>query len=66
MGNTCCNEAANKDNHDKNFNAKAGKPEVRDPNLDKLLEEAKSKQKEVTKIQAAFRGQKARKEVKQQ
>jgi hypothetical protein len=32
--------------------------------LDKLLEEAKAKENEVTKIQAAFRGSKARKEFK--
>jgi IQ calmodulin-binding motif len=37
MGNTCCDNAANKDKHAKDFNGKAGKPEARDPNLDKLL-----------------------------
>ena len=42
MGNTCCDNAQNKDPHAKNYKSASGKPEVKDPNLDKLLEEAKN------------------------
>ena len=56
MGNTCCNEAQKKDNHAKDFKVSGGLPETRDAKLDKLLEDAKEKEKEVLKIQSVFRG----------
>lgn len=64
MGNACCNEAQKKDEHDKKFGGVSGKPAKMDPKLNELLEEAAKHEKEVTKIQAGFRGMKARKDFK--
>ena len=62
MGNACCNDG-NKDQHDKNFAAKNGKkPQKLDPALDELMKEASKHQGEIARIQAGFRGYKARKE----
>ena len=59
MGNTCCNEAQKKDEHAKNF-GNSNKPSKLDPQLNELLEEAAKHEKQVTMIQAGFRGFKAR------
>ena len=64
MGNSCCNDA-NKDQHDKNFEGKTvKKPQKLDPALNELMKEAEKHPDEIAKIQAGFRGYKARKEYK--
>lgn len=61
MGNACCNDAKNKDEHDKNFN-KGAQPSKIDPALQQVIEEAEKNPDQILKIQAGFRGMKARKE----
>ena len=63
MGNACCNDANNKDVHDKKFN-KDNQPSKQDPALKELMKEAEKHPDQITKIQAGFRGMKARKEYK--
>ncbi len=61
MGNTCCNYQP-KDPNALNFNAKA--PEKLTPELEALYQHAKENEEKIVKIQAGFRGLKARKENK--
>lgn len=52
MGNACCNEANNKDEHHKNYGGAPGmnKPAKVDPQLNELMQEAEKHQSEIARI----------------
>jgi hypothetical protein len=58
MGNSCCNNG-NKDPHNKDYGNKKMNSE-----MNELMVEAKKNEEKIVKIQAGFRGYKARKDFK--
>lgn len=66
MGNTCCN----KDSVDKRFDldgkdakAKPGKREA-DPEMEKIMDEARKNEDKIVKLQAHWKGHQTRKQIK--
>lgn len=64
MGNSCCNKDSVDPKYD--LNGKDSKPGKRehDPNLDKLMEEAKKNEDKIVKLQAHWKGHNTRKQMK--